>query len=267
MSAADRATSRSVADRHRRRHARAGHAQRSRRRAAASCRRTPSCSVIGKPRQPRRCGAESDRQGALHLRRAAARACCTHAHREQHRAARPHQVDRHVGGGGVSRRASAVHILDRVLSIAQLRDPERGSERALPARALQRPADCGCRRRDRMRAAEGRREARAHRIRAPAARHDARSRRCATTRRSCSRDRRSKPRRPAAAAPPPGLPQQGNLRGPDTRRPRSAGRAATCSRASRRPIIVVDARIPHAGADAHADGDARPGGGLARGGA
>ena len=158
----------------------------------------------------------------------------------------------------------AVHILDRVLSIAQLRDPGVGSERALPARALQRPADRGCRGDEHARG-EGCREARAHRIRAPAARHDLEA---------AMRDDAPVvfpgPTEQAATAggggAPPGLPQKGNLRGP-ARGGLGGGPRGDVQQGFAQADHVDRERISHAGADAHADGNARPRRGLARRGA
>ena len=182
---------------------------------------------------------------------------------QQHGAARPHQVDRHVGCGGVSRRQGRAHSRSRPVDRSAARS-ERGSERALSARSLQRPADRSCRGGEHARG-ESCRETRAHRIRAHCRTSRASKQRCATMHRSSSPDRRSKPRLRAVAAPLRACRRKAICADPHV----AASAAAARRRAARLRTgrSRRHARISHAGADAHADGDARSRRGLARRGA
>ena len=158
----------------------------------------------------------------------------------------------------------AVHMLDQPSARSRscaIRAPRRTS--AIPLVRYHGPADRGSRGRRRMRAAKARRSWSRIEYERAAARHVARSsdaggRACRVPR----ADRAAATAGGGGAAP--GLPQQGNLRGPDTGRSRRRSARRRAARASRRPTYIVDARIPHAGADARADGNARPRRGLAR---
>ena len=136
--------------------------------------------------------------------------------------------DRHLGGGAASRRArrarARAHAADRAAA-----RPAQGEASALPDRALRRPAD----RRRRRRVAARRRSrgaARRGRVRAAAARHRRSRQAMQDDAPPCFPGPTEQPATAGGGGAPPGLPQQGNVRGPTPARC-SACRAATSAQA------------------------------------
>ncbi len=120
----------------------AGHSQSPSRRAAAVAKRTRNCKSSAKICAAHGCVGQSYRPGALHVRRA--------AHGDAVRRGpstapcRTHASSRSIRREPKSPQAFAPSTYwNECLDGAQLRDPERGSEGALPYRALHRTADRG----------------------------------------------------------------------------------------------------------------------------
>ena len=144
----------------------------------------------------------------------------------------------------------AVHVLDRVMMTAQLRDPgDEAKQRYPTVRYLGQPI-AGIAATTR---ASGSRSCAtgAHRVRTACRTSSRWSRRCSRMHRSIFPGPTEQPATAGGGGAAKGLGQKGNLRGPAknrTRRHRAGLRASRCHRR---------ARVSHASADARADGNAR----------